>query len=433
MRTLKYLSLEALVELARARFESGEDQRETGKVTYPLVDALMSGLAMMFYQFGSLLALEPVRKRPRGQKNLGRLFKVKAIPSDTQQRTILDQVDPEVVRQIFKEMFERLRRGKQLERLKCLGGKYLVVLDGSQYYSSKKIHCPGCLHKTSQRGVTSYSHQVVAATLVCPGDAVVIPMDAEDVRNQPGAQTQDCESEAAKRLIKRLTKEHPRLPMILSGDSLYAHESIIGMIEEVKKDYILVAKPGDHPELFSWVDGLTRGGGVDTGSWKDGEYNYHYRMARQVPLTAERQRWVNFFEVWVMNQDGQQVYHNSWVTNLMVSRFMVQRYVRAARARWKIENEQFNVQKNHGYEMEHNFGHGQQHLATNFFLLNVLAFLWHQILELTDRLYQASRRLWGSKKRLWERLRTLLDLWVVHSWWHLLEVNLAEEPDLPGP
>ncbi len=152
-----------------------------------------------------------------------------------------------------------------------------------------------------------------------------------------------------------------------------------------------------------------------------------------MPLTAERQRWVNFFEVWVSQEDGRQVYHNSWVTNLAVSRSTVQQYVRAARARWKIENEQFNVQKNHGYEMEHNFGHGQQHLAYNFFLLNLLAFLWHQILELTDQVYQASRRLWGSKKRLWERLRTLLDVWVVHSWGHLLEVNLAEEPDLPGP
>ncbi len=261
MRKLRHLSLEALVELARAQFEQGEDQREAGKVTYPLVDALMSGLALMVYQFGSLLAFEPVRQRPRGEKNLGRLFNVKAIPSDTQQRTILDQVDTEVVRQIFKEMFERLRRGKQLERLTCWGGKYLVVLDGSQYYSSKKIRCPGCLHKTSPRGVTTYSHQVVAATLVCPGEPVVIPMDAEEVRNQAGAETQDCESEAAKRLIERLMKEHPRLPLILGGDSLYAHESIIGIIEEKRKHYILVAKPGDHPELFACVEGLTRVGG----------------------------------------------------------------------------------------------------------------------------------------------------------------------------
>ena len=32
-----------------------------------------------------------------------------------------------------------------------------------------------------------------------------------------------------------------------------------------------------------------------------------------------------------------------------------------ARARWKIENETFNVLKQHGYHLEHNFGHGKGH------------------------------------------------------------------------
>ena len=34
------------------------------------------------------------------------------------------------------------------------------------------------------------------------------------------------------------------------------------------------------------------------------------------------------------------------------------------RARWKIENETFNVLKTNGYNLEHNFGHGSQTLAS---------------------------------------------------------------------
>ena len=42
----------------------------------------------------------------------------------------------------------------------------------------------------------------------------------------------------------------------------------------------------------------------------------------------------------------------------------VERILRGGRARWKIENEPFNTLKNPGYNLEHNYGHGQQHLAT---------------------------------------------------------------------
>jgi hypothetical protein len=102
--------------------------------------------------------------------------------------------------------------------------------------------------------------------------------------------------------------------------------------------------------------------------------------------------------------DGRQIYHNSWVTNLSLSPATIRQFVQGGRARWKIENEQFNVQKNHGYELEHNDGHGQQHLSFIFYLLNVLAFLWHQILELTDSLYQDARRVWGRLRQLWQHL-----------------------------
>jgi hypothetical protein len=62
--------------------------------------------------------------------------------------------------------------------------------------------------------------------------------------------------------------------------------------------------------------------------------------------------------------------------------------VRIGRSRWKIENEQFNIHKNHGYELEHNYGHGEQNLSMIFYLLNLLAFVTHLILELGDRLHQ---------------------------------------------
>ena len=74
---------------------------------------------------------------------------------------------------------------------------------------------------------------------------------------------------------------------------------------------------------------------------------------------------------------------NSWVTNIEITEKNVRTLVKIGRCRWKDENEVFNVLKNHGYNMEHNYGHGEKHMAFNFYLFTLLAFSLHQIFELT--------------------------------------------------
>jgi hypothetical protein len=41
-----------------------------------------------------------------------------------------------------------------------------------------------------------------------------------------------------------------------------------------------------------------------------------------------------------------------------------------------VENEGINVLKNRGYNFEHNYGHGQQHLSIVLLTLLLLAFLF---------------------------------------------------------
>jgi hypothetical protein len=56
-------------------------------------------------------------------------------------------------------------------------------------------------------------------------------------------------------------------------------------------------------------------------------------------------------------------YHNSFITDLPSDLTTSLNWLPAVVARWKIENESFNVLKIKGYNIEHNFGHGEQHLA----------------------------------------------------------------------
>ena len=89
--------------------------------------------------------------------------------------------------------------------------------------------------------------------------------------------------------------------------------------------------------------------------------------------------------------------------------------MRAGRSRWQIENETFKTLKNQGYHCSHNYGHGQQHLATVLALLMLLAFLVDQIQQ---RCSQGFRRLWRglkTKAKLWDSLRSLFRVLIFDS------------------
>jgi len=89
--------------------------------------------------------------------------------------------------------------------------------------------------------------------------------------------------------------------------------------------------------------------------------------------------------------DGESLYFNSWITNHSLTPQRVIQVVAAGRGRWKTENENHNVLKTRGYHLEHNFGQGQRHLATVLLTLNLLAFLFHTVLQLVDERYQRAR------------------------------------------
>ena len=93
----------------------------------------------------------------------------------------------------------------------------------------------------------------------------------------------------------------------------------------------------------------------------------------------------------------------------------------AGRARWKIENETFNVMKNHGYELEHNFGHGEKFLAMTLATLNLLAFAWHCALDIVEPTWQAARQAAAKRSSFFAHILTLTSYVVFPSWSALLQ------------
>jgi hypothetical protein len=412
----KHLSADALFRLVRSGFASLPDFR-LGDPEISLTDALMSAFAMFSLKAPSLLAFD----KERAEGNLHTIYGIERVPCDTHMREILDPVAPEFLRPLFQGVFRQLQCGKALEAMTFLDGHYLLALDGTGYFSSQTIHCASCLQKVHRNGSITYSHQMLGAAIIHPDIREVIPLMPEPIVKQDGASKNDCERNAAKRFIAKLRQDHPHLKFIITEDSLSSNAPHIETLHDHDLHYILGVKKGEHALLFQQVQAAEHAGRVPYYERHDRAAGlvHRFRFVNDVPLNASRADVrVNFIEYWESGQG--RVQHFSWVTDLRVSTRNVYKLMRGGRARWKIENETFNTLKNQGYNFEHNYGHGEQHLSVVFATM-MLAFLVDQVQQLCCALFQAVWAKLGSKRLLWERMRALFYDYRLESMRELLE------------
>jgi hypothetical protein len=426
----KHLSADALYELLRRRFEKIPDHRGR-KCPISLADALMSAFATFSLKDPSLLAFE----ERRNDENMRNLFRIAHVPSDTQMREILDPVQPGQLRPLFDDVFRQLQRGKALEPFVFYQGCYLLSLDGTGYFSSSSIHCDSCLEKVNkQTGEITYQHQMLAAVMMHPDHREVVPLAPEPIEKQDGSEKNDCERNAAKRLLRRIRQEHPHLKLIVVEDGLASNAPHIRELQNQNMHFILGVKPGDHPFLFDQVIAAFETDRMTTISWTEQGVLHEINFLNGVPLNESNQDVrVNFLQYGEYGPNGEERKW-TWVTDLEISRQNAPRLVKGGRCRWKIENETFNTLKNQGYHFEHNYGHGEKNLSVVFAMLMMLAFLVDQVQQLCCPLFQAVWKKVGTKRALWERLRSHFWHFIFQSMRQLYQVILYDlAKKLPAP
>ena len=421
----KQLSADALFSLVRSGLAMISDHR-VGNTEISLTDAMMSAFGMFSLKCPSLLQFD---QQQRANENLQSVYKIDRVPSDTQMRTIVDPVDPEALRPVFRDVFRQVQRGKALEQFVYLKGCYLLSLDGTGYFSSSKIHCPSCMEKVSHSGEVTYSHQMLGAALVHPDLKEVIPLCPEPIIKQDGATKNDCERNAARRFLAKSRKEHPRLPVIVVEDGLSSNAPHVRDLLAHRMHFILGVKEGDHPFLFEQVELRENTGDVTDVEIRDqnpkSDIRHLITIVPDVPLNESNQDLlVTFVRYIELNEAEDKIRLFTWVTDLKAHRGNAWQFMRAGRSRWKIENETFNTLKNQGYHFEHNYGHGKQNLSVNLALLMMLAFLVDQVLQRCSRLFRAAWNELGSKRLLWEEMRSIFYHFSIRSMSELYEAIL---------
>ena len=420
MAANKLLCADGLFALMRAGFERVTSQRaDNAKIWMP--DALMSGFAMFSLKDPSLLAFD---ERRTTDSNLRSIYGIEEVPGDTQMRTILDDVDPVEIRPVFRDVVRQLQQSKELGKFVFLGRSYLVSLDGTGYFSSKKIHCSSCMQKVNQKtGEVTYYHQLMGGVIMHPNLREVIPLMPEPILKQDGETKNDCERNAAKRFLAQLKQDYPDLTFTITEDALSPNAPHIRELEKHGFHYILGVKEGDHKYLFEQVALARQEGRTTEYERRSGGVVHRFSFVNQMPLNKSNPDvLVNFVEYWEVGKDKTQ--HFSWVTDFTITKLSVFTIMRGGRARWKIENETFNTLKNQGYQFEHNFGHGKKNLSVVFVALMMLAFLVDQVQQLACELFQAVLEKKSSRRRLWEHMRALFKTIEFKSMTQLFEAML---------
>jgi hypothetical protein len=337
----------------------------------------------------------------------------------------LDGVAPEQVFPMFEEILQVLKAQGQLDGFRSVSETLLVAMDGTEYFSSTQLCCPQCSTRTLRSGDTQYFHSVVTPVIVCPGQSQVIPLVPEFVRPQDGHDKQDCETAAAKRWLTQHGDRFSRLKVTVLGDDLYCHQPLCQQLLDHQLDFILVCRPDSHPTLYEHLEGIDLPTLIVKRWTGTVEETWTYRYLNGVPLRdGEDALWVNWCELTVSRPDGRVTYHNAFVTRYTITNDTVAEMVQAGRTRWKVENENNNTLKTKGYNLEHNFGHGQQHLASGLATLNILSFLFHTVLDLLDQKYRVLRAHLPTRKTFFEDLRALTRYMYFDSWDHLLTFML---------
>lgn len=380
----------------------------------PLADILQCAFSMFHLKDPSLHHYR--LNYPEREANLARIYDINSLPSDTAIREAIDGIAPKDIQAAFKIPLQILDKEGIINDYKVLGRYTPLLFDATGHYCSGTNRCEHCLtkeHRNKKGEVTktTYHHQALACVLAHFDNKEVFPVACEAIVKQDGATKNDCELNAAKRLIPIAKEMLPSEKYDLLGvfDGLYPNGPFIKLLQKHEMRFIIGIQEG---YVLIQVEKLRTQNALQKNEWvNDQGEKCVARYYNSLILNGQNQDVeVNYFEYEQFNKNGVRTYHNTWITDLPITQENIEELVKIGRSRWKIENETFNTLKNQGYHLEHSYGHGNKNLTTNFMLLTFLAFLTDQIAQKLDKTFKKALEYCKTKKKLWEKVRQVFDL-----------------------
>ena len=278
---------------------------------------------------------------------------------------------------------------------------YHIIVDGTGLATSRKKYNNNCLvkNKTDKNGnkYQEYSTYVLEAKLVV-GD-MVFSICSEFVENKNSTKfiikkiktykktkdikynrkkenkrnlsyakyKQDCETKAFKRLAEKIKKEYPRLPILISGDALYANKTVLEICQKNKWKYLIRFKEGAIPTLYEEFNKIVK---ENNESKKTG-----YEFVTEIDYNDYK---INIIRYTELKQEKETEF--TYMTDLPITNKNIETSICIGRKRWKIENEGFNIQKNGTFDIGHLYSKNPIAIKVHYLMIQI-AHIIRQMLE----------------------------------------------------
>jgi len=187
---------------------------------------------------------------------------------------------------------------------------------------------------------------------------------------------------AFKRLIARLKKEFPRLPVMLLIDGLYPNISTFDLAKQYGYPFAITLKDKSLKSVQEQMSDIQRFGGclektvhsVEPQYWVTERYKVYEKVQYKGHELYVFETIKNKTHKKTGERDKTRFVH---ITNIVVSDNNVHKVSRTARLRWKIENEGFNIQKNK-YYLTHKYSRTSFNATKNYYQLLQIAEMINQ-------------------------------------------------------
>jgi hypothetical protein len=395
------------------------DTRDRDAITYETRFLAWWGLLLFVLQLGSRRQLDFALDR-YGRTLLDNLNRLASssqstLPVHDTLDHFLEHVPSDAFADLRFQMVRRLIRMKVLDDARLLG-HYAIVIDGTGLFTFHERHCDTCLERKTRNG-TLYLHQVLEAKLLGPA-GLVISLGSEFIENSDAAASQsadpeqlkqDCELKAFTRLAARIKSDYPQLRVVVVGDALFACGTFFQIVKDNNWSYVVTFKEGRLPTAWSEFQQLMPLCPENERIWQlpDGTRQV-FRWVSQLSHTDDCKRtWsLNGLQCEQTSPAGE-VQRFAWLTPLPVEPSTVQEIAeKGGRARWKIENEGFNRQKNSGLNLEHVYSHDPEKWKAYYYLLQI-AFIITQLVERGSLLQQLAAQLKRTPLQLFGSLANM--------------------------
>ena len=352
------------------KFENLTDTRNQSYVTYKMKTICVTRLFGLLCGLTSMTEITNNFNSDNCITNISNISgqKLDELPYWETIQDVFINIKTDELREIQKYIVKTLIRSKMFDKYK-FNGAFQLLFDGTGLSNHNYNLNNNCLQRKHKDGKISYYKYVLECKLVVGN--IVISLDSEFIENDKmltEKQKQDCETNAFKRMIKRIKKNYPKYKFIITGDALYATTPIIKICKKFNWNYIFNLKPDRLKEINETFE--------DNINYQNETTHKNYFLSTNIIYNNIS---LNAFKYIEIKNNKSTTFR--YISDLNINDSNIKEIVELGRHRWKIENEGFYTQKHRTFDITHLNSRNDTAMKNHYFFIQ-FAHTIRQLLEL---------------------------------------------------